>query len=69
MIPFALFFIIWLLFFSTSFKLLGVEVPTDEYAGVSENMAYFIWTYRNVVGDISAPADLPRYIWLFWIVG
>ena len=54
-IPFTSFYIMWLLLFSTLFKIQSMEVDTEDYSSLGEKMIYLTKTYRDSVGDIAAP--------------
>lgn len=45
----------WLLLFSTLFRIQGMEVDTEDYSSLGEKMIYLTKTYRDSVGDIAAP--------------
>jgi len=45
----------WLLLFSTLFKIQSMEVDTEDYSSLGEKMIYLTKTYRDSVGDIAAP--------------
>jgi len=46
------FFFGWILTFSFMFRILGMEIYLDDYTGFNLQIAYFIYTYRNSIGDI-----------------
>ena len=56
-IPFTLFFIMWITFFTVCYQTLKVEISSadEDYPNVFSFMQYFLMTYRNSIGDISAP--------------
>ncbi len=41
--------------FSIIFQILGLDVDMDEYEGFSYEWVYFIFTYRNTMGDLTTP--------------
>jgi len=47
----------WITFFTVCYQTLKVEISDadDDYPNVFEFMQYFLMTYRNSIGDISAP--------------
>jgi len=49
------FFFGWIILFSLIFRVLGMEIFLDDYAGLNLNIAYFVFTYRNAIGDVDAP--------------
>lgn len=75
-IPFTLLLLVWIVFLSFSFKLLGVKVQLEEYHNVPESMIYFFWTYRNIIGDIQQlnypqwidSSYMPALIWVVWFI-
>jgi len=38
------------------FRVLGMEIFSDDYVGFNLAIAYIVFTYRNAIGDIEAPA-------------
>jgi len=82
--PFMVFFFGWIVLFSIIFRVLGMEIFLDDYAGFNLNMAYFVFTYRNAIGDVNAPAynywlieaeknpffawGIITTIWTFWFL-
>ena len=55
LIPFICFFFLWTLFFSIIFMIIGMNIPLDDYYGFNKEIAYLLYTYRNSIGDITAP--------------
>ena len=55
-IPFIIFFFCWIMLFSIMFRVLGMEIFSDDYVGFNLAIAYIVFTYRNAIGDIEAPA-------------
>ena len=49
---FILFFIIWLVLFSFLIQISGSEIASKEEYKRLPNFMYFIYTYRNSIGDI-----------------
>ena len=84
LIPFMTFFFGWIILFSLIFRVLGMEIFLDDYAGFNLNLAYFVYTYRNAIGDANAPVynywlseaeyspilawGVISTIWLFWFI-
>mmetsp|Transcript_34655 Transcript_34655/g.53026 ORF Transcript_34655/g.53026 Transcript_34655/m.53026 type:complete len:238 (+) Transcript_34655:5493-6206(+) len=63
LVPFTVFFMMWIVFFAFSLQILEVQiVPEDggewdfEYWELNEFIKQVIVSYRNSIGDISAPA-------------
>lgn len=58
---FAGFFYTWIFMFSLIFQILGMQIPnadgndTTDYLELNIYVAYFLYTYRNSIGDINAP--------------
>ena len=46
------FFFGFILLFSILFRVLGVELFLDDYVDINIGIAYFIYAYRNGVGDV-----------------
>jgi len=83
-LPFLIFYFGWILIFSIIFQILGMEIFNDEYIGLPDWVTYFIYTYRNSLGDISVPIytywmeklntnqnianSMIGIIWIFWFV-
>lgn len=57
LIPFIVFFFMWVLFFGCQYWILRVEIDSadDDYLNLTEFFRYFFMTYRNSIGDISTP--------------
>lgn len=57
LIPFLVFFIMWILFFAILYWILKVEIDSgdEEYLNLPNFFKYFFMTYRNSIGDISVP--------------
>jgi hypothetical protein len=57
MIPFIVFFFMWVILFAILFWILQVEISDKEtdYLKLGNFIAYAIMTYRNSIGDISVP--------------
>ena len=57
LIPFILFFLMWIIFFTVCFVTLRIEIrdADDDYKNVFSFFRYFLMTYRNSVGDITTP--------------
>ena len=55
--PFVIFFIMWVTLFTVCYQTLKVEISSaeEDYPNVFTFMQYFLMTYRNSIGDISAP--------------
>ena len=82
MIPFMVFFIGSIVVFSILFRICGMEIFLDDYAGFNTQSAYLVYAYRNSIGDLSAPVynfwlsqekNNPQFawfmiktIWFFW---
>ena len=56
-VPFMVFFLMWILFFTVCFMTLKVSIDNvdEEYANVFEFIQYFLMTYRNALGDSTTP--------------
>jgi hypothetical protein len=57
---FAGFFYTWIFMFSLIFQILGMQIPNQDgqdsdYKELNIFAAYFLYTYRNSIGDINAP--------------
>lgn len=57
LVPFTLFFMMWIALFSVCFQVLDVEIDQadEDYPEVDKFFQYLIMTYRNSIGDITAP--------------
>jgi len=55
LIPFMFFFMGWVFFFSIIFMIVGMDIFQDDYYGFHLQLAYFIFAYRNAIGDVQAP--------------
>ena len=55
--PFLVFFMMWVTLFTVSYQTLKVEISSadEDYPNVFSFIQYFLMTYRNSIGDISAP--------------
>ena len=53
--PFMLFFFGWIFFFSVIFRVIGMDIFDDDYVGFNLQIAYFVYTYRNSIGDVQGP--------------
>ena len=49
------FFFSWITIFSIIFQLLGLELFDDEYDGFNMFSTYWVYTYRNGIGDSNPP--------------
>ena len=50
--PFMFFFFGWIFFFSIIFRVIGMDIFDDDYVGFNLQIAYFVYTYRNSIGDV-----------------
>ena len=55
LIPFSLYFIMWILLFTVLFQTLQVEIPDDTYPNLTPIFRYILQTYGNSVGNIAPP--------------
>lgn len=55
LLPFILFFFLWILYFSLTVYVLRVETGED-YPDLATSLQYIFMTYRNSIGDITTPA-------------
>ena len=78
------FFFLWIFLFALVFQTLGLEIYYDDYGGLGILPTYMMFTYRNTLGDITAPGYnywlnqsetdplLSNFmiitIWAFWII-
>ena len=62
----------WIFINSLIFQTLGMEFFEDDYGGMAMFPTYFLFTYRNTIGDLDAPVysywanvanDHPNYAW------
>jgi len=82
--PFMVFFVSFIILFSILFQILGLELFLDDYYGFKMAAAYFVYAYRNAIGDVQTPVynfwlkeadDNPNLawsmiilIWFFWFI-
>lgn len=55
-----IFFTAWILFFTIFNRIIEVEFGLDDYTLVESNIALFLQTYRNSIGDLAVPM-YPRW--------
>jgi hypothetical protein len=57
LIPFIVFFFMWVIFFGLLYWILRVEIDSadEDYLNLTDFFRYFFMTYRNSIGDITAP--------------
>jgi|TARA_B110000285_G_C15087620_1_gene597114 hypothetical protein len=55
LIPFSVYFVMWILLFTVLFQTLQVEVPDDAYPDLAPLFRYVLQTYGNSIGNIAAP--------------
>jgi len=55
LIPFSVYFVMWILLFTVLFQTLQVEVPDDAYPDLSSLFRYVLQTYGNSIGNIAPP--------------
>lgn len=55
LIPFLVFFFLWVFFFSMCFIILQTEIDDRFYPAVNRDISLFLHTYRNSIGDIFEP--------------
>ena len=83
-IPFSIFLAMWIGLFTVLFRLVGLEIETDDYDQLGRGSIYAIQTYRNSVGDLAAPgysfwaSQVDKYpilanvmiavVWLVWFL-
>lgn len=48
--PFIIFFLLYSLFFSVAFSILNIDTR-DKYERLDKNFAYFLFGFRNSIGD------------------
>jgi len=51
--PFIIFFFLYSTFFSVAFMILKID--TEEYDRLDTNFAYFMYGFRNSIGDLHQP--------------
>ena len=56
-----IFFFGFIMLFSIIFRVIGVEIYKDDYAEFSLTFAYFVYAYRNAIGDVQTPS------YAFWL--
>ena len=61
-IPFTLFFILWIIFFTVVYITLKVDFSgIDDYPQIPETVVAVFNTYRTSIGDLQAPSYAPLY--------